>query len=136
MTDSAQGAAAERVLRKTLAGNWDRDLVLDYGRLETVQTAKQLSQAETWLKTHPNDPALLFTAARLAMRSELWGKARSYLESSLAIEPRIDAYHLYGQLLDTMGESEGAASAFRLGLNLATGTDEVLPKLSPPEDEN
>lgn len=135
LTDSAQGAAAERVLRKTLAGNWDRELVLDYGRLLTEQTEKQLSQAETWLKTRPDDPALLLTAARLAMRRELWGKARSYLESSLAIEPRIDAYHLYGQLLETMGESEGAASAFRLGLNLAAGADTVLPKLSPPDED-
>ncbi len=134
LTDSKQAVAAERVLRKALGANWDKELVMDYGRLQGDQTDKQLSQAETWLKTHPNDPALLLSAARLAMRSELWGKARSYLESSLAIEPRIDAYHLYGQLLETMGETEGAAGAFRLGLNLATGVDTDVPTLTAPKD--
>lgn len=135
LTDSKQAVAAERVLRKALVVKWEKELVLDYGRLETEQTAKQLSHAEAWLKTYPNDAALLLSAARLAMRTELWGKARSYLESSLAIEPRIDAYHLYGQLLETMGETDGAAGAFRLGLNLATGVDSKIPTLTGPRDE-
>jgi len=62
---------------------------------------------------------LLLAAARLCMRNELWGKARSYLEANLAIKPRPDAYELYGRLLEQLGERERAADAFRSGLTLA-----------------
>ena len=121
LTDSRQAAAAEKTLRKVLAVEWSSELVLDYGLLEGPNASKQLAVAEGWLKTHANDAELLLTAARLAMRDELWGKARSYLESSLAINPRVEGYHLYGRLLEKMGETEGAAIAFRNGLTLATG---------------
>ncbi len=50
------------------------------------------------------------------MANELWGKARSYLESSLALAPVPDAYALYGRLLTQLGEDERARSAFRSGL--------------------
>ena len=123
LTDSKQSAAAEKTLRKALGTHWTPELVLDYGRLEGPDSSKQLSVAEGWLKTHGNDAPLLLTAARLAMRNELWGKARSYLESSIALMPRVESYHLYGELLEKMGESEGAAIAFRSGLSLATGAD-------------
>jgi HemY protein len=128
LTDSSQAGAAEKILRKALNHDWNPELVRDYGLLEGPDASKQLSVAEGWLKTHANDPVLLLTVARLAMRNELWGKARSYLESSLAILPRTDAYHLYGKLLETMGETEGAAIAFRSGLTLATG-DAPAPAL-------
>ncbi len=133
LTDSSQAAAAEKTLRKALAAQWNTELVLDYGRLEGPDASKQLTVAEGWLKTHANDAELLLSAARLAMRNELWGKARSYLESSISINPRIESYHLYGQLLEKMGESEGAAIAFRSGLALATGEDTpaALPDARP-----
>ena len=82
---------------------------------------KQLKRAEEWLPAHPQDGTVLLAAARLCMRNELWGKARSYLEASLALAPRADAYQLYGKLLEQLGERERAADAFRTGLALATG---------------
>ena len=133
LSDSQQGSAAEKLLRKSLQAQWDRTLVLDYGRLDSGDPGAQLNQAESWLKKHPNDPALLVTAARLAMRRELWGKARSYLESGIALEPTIESYQLYGLLLEKMGENEGAASAFRLGLNMATGRGDTPRKLDAPK---
>lgn len=131
LSDSQQSAAAEKALRKALNTQWHDDLVLDYGVLQSGNNARQLGHVESWLKTHPDDASLLLSAARLSMRQELWGKARSYLEASLAINPRVEAYHLYGELLEKMGESEGAAVAFRNGLTLATGsgsTTQALPK--------
>ena len=56
------------------------------------------------------------------MQSELWGKARSYLESSLALAPVPEAYALYGKLLAQLGDGERAALAFRSGLALASPT--------------
>ena len=126
------GDAAEKELRQALKGAWSEELVLAYGTVKGSDSSRQLKVAERWLKTHPEDAALLLTTARLCMAVELWGKARSYLESSLAIEPRADAYALYGQLLRELGEEDTAASAFRSGLALVTGGTSELPALGAP----
>ena len=94
-----RGDEAERELRAALKRDWHPPLVLAYGEVRGADLAKQLKQVETWLKTYPEDAALLLAAARLSMANELWGKARSYLESSLALAPTADAYALYGRLL-------------------------------------
>ena len=79
-----RGDEAERELTAALKREWHPALVHSYGEVRGADPAKQLKQAETWLKTYPDDAALLLAAARLSMANELWGKARSYLESSLA----------------------------------------------------
>ncbi|HUO82025.1 MAG TPA: heme biosynthesis HemY N-terminal domain-containing protein [Gammaproteobacteria bacterium] len=130
---SGRTAAAEKTLRKALKREWDGSLALLYGDLETDDPAAQLQHAEEWLKIRGDDPDLLLAAARIAMRNELWGKARSYLESSLAIQPRAVAYQLYGRLLEKLGEAASAATAFRSGLALATDRDaDSVPALTGP----
>ena len=116
----ARGHEAERELRAALKKEWRPELVLAYGELRGADAAKQLKQAETWLKSYPEDAALLLTAARLCLATELWGKARSYLESSLALAPTPESYALYGRLLTELNEPDRAALAFRNGLALAS----------------
>ena len=128
-----QGEEAEKKIRQALKRGWEESLVLAYGRVRGAKADKQLRQAENWLKDRPEDPALLLTAARLCMVLELWGKARSYLETSLAIDPRTDAYALYGRLLDQFGEADNAALAFRSGLSLVVGAGDDLPALDAPD---
>ena len=73
----------------------------------------------------------MLAAAKLCIASDLPGKARSYLESSLALEAGPDAYALYGRLLAQLGEDERALTAFRAGLGLVSKVAaEPLP--SPP----
>ena len=127
-----QGVEAERKIRSALKRDWDEHLVLAYGRVRGASKNKQLQQAEEWLKTRPENAALLLTAARLCMTLELWGKARSYLESSLALAPRTESYALYGRLLDKFGEADNAALAFRSGLSLVAGAGDELPALDAP----
>ena len=131
-----RGDEAERELRAALKREWNSALVQCYGEIRGADSAKQLKQAETWLKSHPDDVALLTTAARLAMDNELWGKARSYLESSLGLAPAPDSYALYGRLLTQLGEDERALTAFRSGLGLVSpAAAEPLPPsrgLAPP----
>lgn len=116
-----RGQDAERELRAALKQSWDRRLIDVYGKLDSGDLRAQLRRAESWLQQHPEDGALLLAAARLCMGNKLWGKARSYLESSLALEPQPAAYALYGRLLGELGESEEAAIAFRSGLGLVSG---------------
>ena len=128
-----RGDEAERVLRGALKRGWEERLITAYGQVRVADTAKQLRHAEAWLKERPEDSALLLTAARLCMTSELWGKARSYLESSIAIDPLPESYALYGRLLDRLGENERAALAFRSGLALVNGTgSDAVPALAAP----
>lgn len=126
------GERAERELRAALKREWREPLVSAYGDVHGKDRAKQLEFAEARLKDHPNDPALLAAAAKLCMEAELWGKARSYLESSLALAPDPARYALYGRLLDRLGEGERAALAFRSGLALLEHGREDLPALTGP----
>jgi len=121
----------EKIIRKALKTSWNPGLVEIYGELETANPSAHLAHAEAWLTRRGEDPVLLMAAARLCMRNQLWGKARSYLETSLGIRPDPIGYRLYGQLLQTMGEEEGAAEAFRLGLETATA-QASLPALAAP----
>lgn len=112
---------AEKELAQELKSNWDGALVRLYGMVETSDPGKQLKRAEGWLRTHGEDPDLLLAAARLCLRTELWGKARSYLETVITLRPTPEAYKEYGKLLNQLGDNEAAAEAFRDGLNLVSG---------------
>ena len=125
---------AEKDLVAALKQDWRAPLVQLYGLVEGPDASKQLKLAESWLAQRPDDPDLLLTAARLCLRTELWGKARSYLETVLAIRPTPDAYQVYGSLLSQLGEGDAAADAYRAGLGLVTDQSlPAIPHLSPDE---
>jgi len=109
---------AEKELAASLKSNWRGPLVRLFGLVEATDTTKQLKRAEGWLKSHGEDPDLLLAAARLCLRNELWGKARSYLETVISMRPTPEAYQEYGALLAQMGEANAAADAYRDGLGM------------------
>ncbi len=111
---------AEKELSAALKSNWRPELVRLFGLVEATDTTKQLKKAENWLKNRGEDPDLLLAAARLCVRNELWGKARSYLETVISLRPTPEAYREYGALLTQMGESDAAADAYRDGLGMVT----------------
>ena len=98
-----------------------------FGLLEGGDTGAWLRQAESWLQSRPEDASLLLAAGRLCIRNQLWGKARSYLESSIAIDPSPEAFDELGRLMLQVGDEDEAASAFRRGLALTTGNSPALP---------
>ncbi len=111
---------AETELTHELKRNWNGSLVKLYGLAEAPDTSRQLNRAETWLRTRGEDADLLLAAARLCLRVELWGKARSYLETVISIRPSPEVYQVYGRLLAQLGDSDAAADAYRDGLNLVS----------------
>ncbi|MCH9694205.1 MAG: hypothetical protein K0U72_06820 [Gammaproteobacteria bacterium] len=128
-------ARAEKELVVALKKNWRGPLVRLFGLVEGVDASKQLKRAEGWLAKHAEDPDLLLTAARLCLRNELWGKARSYIESVISLRPTPDAYQEYGALLNQMGEADAAAAAYRDGLNMvAAGSLAAIPHLDAKRD--
>lgn len=110
---------AESLLEKAIEKNWDERLVELYGAIEGQRQDKRLSRAESWLKEHPQSPALLLTLAHICLRSKLWGKARSYLEACIGVKSSVAAQHELGLLLEQMGEKELALESYRVGLELS-----------------
>ena len=104
----------ESFLRHRLEERWSPRLAELYGELEgAMETIPLLNQAEAWLKDHQRDPALLLTAGRLALSARLWGKARGYLEASVALHPRLEGYRLLARTLEEMGAGEALAACRR-----------------------
>ncbi|MGB5511800.1 MAG: heme biosynthesis HemY N-terminal domain-containing protein [Woeseiaceae bacterium] len=115
---AGESSRVEKELTAALKSNWRGPLVRLFGLVETGDTTKQLKKAEAWLKKHDDDPDLLLAAARLCLRNELWGKARSYLETVINLRPTPEAYQEYGNLLNQLGEADAAADAYRDGLGM------------------
>lgn len=123
---------AEKDLVAALKSEWRAPLVRLFGLVEGPDPSKQLKRAENWLASHDDDPDLLLAAARLCLRNELWGKARSYLETVIALRPTPEAYQEYGRLLNQLGETDAAADAYREGLGLVAKSKlPAIPHLEP-----
>ena len=127
---------AEKDLAADLRREWRPPLVRLFGIVDGIDAPRQLKKAENWLKNHGEDPELLLAAARLCLRNELWGKARSYLETVISIRPTPEAYQEYGRLLNRLGEGDAAAEAYRAGLDLVAGSSvAAIPRLEPPSTD-
>ena len=110
---------AHEVIEQSLEANWNPSLSALYVECLPRDARRHLERAEGWLQQHPGDPVLLLTLGQLCIQQALWGKARSYLEASLAIEPTHTAYVEFGKLLERMGEPDEASRIYRRGLELA-----------------
>jgi HemY protein len=118
---SALGGAeqAHRIIEQALEAEWDSELVRLYGESGAGGTVARIQRAEAWLRSHPRDAALLLTLGRLCAEQELWGKAQSYLEASIAIEPTHTAHLVAARLQETLGNADAARRHHREALDLA-----------------
>lgn len=110
---------AHRIIEQALAANWDSELAGLYTECDGGDTVRRIERAEEWLKMHPADAALLLTLGRLCAGQGLWGKAQSYLEASVAIEPTHSAHLALARLQEQLGNAEAARRHDREGLRLA-----------------
>jgi HemY protein len=124
---AGESAAAETEIRRSLREVWDPELVLIYAELPVGDLPQQLKNAEIFLRDHPEDPDLLLAVGRLSLRNQLWGKARSYLETSIAVRPTAETFEVLGQLMQRIGDKEAATRAFERGLALQARS--VPPRL-------
>lgn len=121
--------AAELELRRALDKQWDEAAILAYGELDAEEPLVLLERAEQWLPARQEDAALLLTCARLCLQAELYGKARSYLETSLAIRPRLETYHLLANLMEQLGDRDRAVRVLSDALVHVLGRRPLLPKI-------
>jgi HemY protein len=127
---------AEKDLAAEIKREWRGSLVRLFGMVQGPDATKQLKRAENWLTSHGEDADLLLTAARLCLKNELWGKARSYLETVIAIRPTPEAYQEYGRLLNQLGEGDAAAEAYSVGLGMVAKSPlPAIPDLRPDPEK-
>jgi HemY protein len=125
----ADYAAAERVLRELIDETQDPAAIRLYGELVLDDALAPLERAEGWLRKRPEDPDLLAACARLCLRAELVGKARSYLEASLARKPDAENSLILADLLEQLGEREPAARYLRQAVTHSVGRRLNLPRV-------
>ena len=112
-----------KVVETALAAEWDSALVAYYSECLGTNVNKQLEQAEKWLKEHPQDPVLLLVLGRLCAHQERWGKAQSYREASLSVEPTHSTHLELARLFERTGKPEQATAQYRQAL------EQTLPRL-------
>ena len=112
-------AVAATLINHALEKNWNTNLVRQYGLLELDDPNHALKKAETWVETHSNDANLYLTLGRLCKRAQLWGKAKSYFESSLSRKPLAETYAELAVLHEHLDETDDAQRCAKKGLKLA-----------------
>ena len=111
---------AAEILAASLERDWDSDLVELYGECHLTDATRQLEQAERWLTSHNQDAVLLRVLGLLCQRAQLWGKAQTYLEASLALDDGWRAHLALGEMLGRQGRDTEANAHFVAALKLAT----------------
>ncbi len=111
--------AAEIAVR-SLEREWDSELVELYGECRLGDATRQLEQAERWLASHNHDATLLQVLGTLCERAQLWGKAQTYFEASLALDNRWRTHLTLGEMLGRLGRGDEANAHFVAALRLAT----------------
>lgn len=112
--------SAHRIIEEALAADWRPELALLYGECRDRDALERIQRAEKWLTQRPRDPDLLLTLGRLCLQSELWGKAQSYLEASLAVRSSSAAHVALAQLFDRIGRTEEANRHYRAAAEAGT----------------
>lgn len=111
--DLADCRAAHAIIEEALERDWNPALALLYGECQDIDAIARIERAERWLAEHPRDAELLLTLGRLCAQTQLWGKAISYLDASLAAGPTRGAHIALARVHDEMGRAEEANRHYR-----------------------
>jgi len=113
---AALGACREAhvLVRAALEAEWSSELVALYAECPHESDAlERLEQCERWLKAHPRDAALLGTLGRLCAERGLWGKATSYLDASVSLQPSRAAHVALARVYERTGRDAEANRHYR-----------------------
>jgi HemY protein len=110
---------AAEILARSLERQWDPALVAAYADCRSSDVSPQLETAERWLAQHSDDATLLCALGRLCERAQLWGKAQTYFEASLALDDHWRAHVLLGNMLVRLGRVDEANAHLAAALRLA-----------------
>jgi HemY protein len=125
-TKLGRAALARQIIEAALDAEWSPQLVALYGQLPErfdgearIEEARaRIERAERWLLEHERDAQLLAALGRLCAQAELWGKARSFLEASLAFEESRAAHLDLARLAEHLDQPADAQRHYRRAAEL------------------
>lgn len=126
---AGDGVAAQRIIEEQLDAEWDSGLAELYGECRGGDMVGRIARAEKWLEAHPDDARLLLALGRMCRSRELWGKAQSYFEAAVALEPSQGGCAELAALMDHLGRTEEANRLYRRAAELCSQT--AAPALPP-----
>ncbi|MBI3524753.1 MAG: heme biosynthesis protein HemY [Betaproteobacteria bacterium] len=104
---------AQRIVEDALDEEWDSTLLATYAACHGGDVLGRIAQAEGWLKQQPRDAQLLLVLGRLCRQQQLWGKAQSYLEASLSVQPSRATHIELAGLFDQLARTDEANRHYR-----------------------
>jgi HemY protein len=110
---------ARQIIEQALAAQWDSELISLYGECAGPDVIRQIERAEQWLTVNSQDAVLLRTLGKLCAQQGLWGKAQTYLEASISVEPSAIAHLALAELFERLDNGEAARNHYRASLDLA-----------------
>lgn len=120
---SGDADSAVSILEDALTKSWDENLAARYGHFIGKDPLAQIQKAEKWLASHPRDGALLMSLADLCAHEQLWGKAQSYAEASIAVAPNVDGHLALAAFKEQAGQPGEACTHMKKALDLCRGAD-------------
>ena len=112
------GSIAQKMLIESLNSQWDSELVTLFGDCQEGDAVAQIQQAEKWLRVHQQDAGLLLALGKLCLHQKLWGKAQSYLDASISVQPSQEAYNALGKMAESLGKTDDATRYFQSAMKL------------------
>jgi HemY protein len=126
-TELAKAQMARDIIERALAAEWSPQLIAQYAELpagmeeeaRNAEARERIERGESWLLERARDPQLLATLGHLCMQAGLWGKARSFLEASLAFEESRSVHLELARLAERLGQPTDAQQHYRRAAELA-----------------
>ena len=117
------GEQARKQVERLLDERWDSDLARQYAWCAVGEGDVRacLEKAESWLPQQARDAGLLFSLGQLCINAQLWGKAQSYLESSIQHGATVEAYLALARLLENLERKDEAQGHYRAAAELVAG---------------
>lgn len=110
---------ASQILSGSIDAHWNPELAALYAECRTTDGTHQIETAEHWLVEHSQDAMLLFALGTLCERSQLWGKAQTYYEASLALSESWRTHVALGEMLARLDQHDSANAHLAAALKLA-----------------
>lgn len=124
------GKSALTLIVDTLKGQWDDRLPVVLEAIDDVSPDALLETLEGWLKTRPDNAALLVTAGRVALKARLWGKAQGFFEAAANTHQSATALAELTRLYNALGDHSKAEKTL---LKRVNQLGETLPPLPLPQ---
>lgn len=113
LANAGHCAECAQLIEDYLDERWESALLEAYADCKGGDVLGRIAHCEKWLHEHPQDAVLLLALGRLCMQQQLWGKAQSFLEASLAVAPSCAAHIELARLFDRLERTDAANRHYR-----------------------